>query len=577
MTKFWDVTIPADLDGNPSTEDDRVKDDDVLLVGMEREELVEGVPTMVKRVRRVTRKQFFYKYWEPKGLVVYGGTLGVDGYYWNTAYPNGNVYITLDKVNAVGDCSHVFCSAGRAKWEVGATTEDTTSSPVRYHIKAVRNPTANAADDVFVDVMVGDYTTETMWAVKAFGIGGVPATGNKLHIMEFLTNNSGRTLATVEHYNNSGSGSQSAALLMKGVAGGWLFGNDYGLNGGDNFFIGRFIGGTAIFGNEYGVSFGGSTVNPTEALRADGTGKGFLPPRSTTAQRDAMGGKETGLLLYNTTTGQHEYWNGGAWVAVGSAASGSFVTLSGAQTITGLKTFDAGLAIGSGGSFQAGAMYYSASLGFVLGSKGGSAYDFCLTTPGGNDVLTMTTGTRQLAAWGNFIAGSDNTLNLGGASNRWAVVYAGTGTINTSDAREKTEVVEFGAAEIEASKRLSREIGMFKFLDAVREKGDAARTHVGMTVQRAMEIMSDCGLDPMAYGFICYDEWDAVPETTHHDPAVDAVLDSEGNVVTPAIEARNYVVPGRAAGSRYGFRMDELLAFIARGIDARLAALEAAS
>jgi hypothetical protein len=81
-------------------------------------------------------------------------------------------------------------------------------------------------------------------------------------------------------------------------------------------------------------------------------------------------------------------------------------------------------------------------------------------------------------------------------------------------------------------------------LDAVAKKGDEARSHIGLTVQRAIEIMQSHGLDPFAYGFICYDEWTADES--------------------------------REAGDRYGFRPDELLLFIARGIDARLSALEAA-
>jgi hypothetical protein len=88
-------------------------------------------------------------------------------------------------------------------------------------------------------------------------------------------------------------------------------------------------------------------------------------------------------------------------------------------------------------------------------------------------------------------------------------VYAGTGTINTSDAREKTPVVPLTAAEIAAAQELAGEIGTFQFLSSVAEKGaENARHHVGMTVQRAIEVMESHGLDPFGYAFICYDEWD---------------------------------------------------------------------
>lgn len=167
---------------------------------------------------------------------------------------------------------------------------------------------------------------------------------------------------------------------------------------------------------------------------------------------------------------------------------------------------------------------------------------------------------------------SDNTVSNGAAGNRWSEIYAGTAIINTSDAREKTAVRALTDSEIAAAKELSKEIGAFKFLSAIEQKGDAARTHIGMTVQRAIEIMTAHGLDPMAYGFICFDKWDASTHRAATD-AKDAVVDEDGNVVTPAVEAQDAIVqPG---GERYGFRADQLLLFIARGFEARLAALEA--
>lgn len=107
--------------------------------------------------------------------------------------------------------------------------------------------------------------------------------------------------------------------------------------------------------------------------------------------------------------------------------------------------------------------------------------------------------------------GADNTSSCGLSGNRWSVVYAATGTINTSDARKKTNVSAMTSAEINAAKQLAQEIGTFKFLDAIEKKGeDKARIHCGMTVQRAIEIMESNGLSAFDYAFICYDKWDDV-------------------------------------------------------------------
>lgn len=198
------------------------------------------------------------------------------------------------------------------------------------------------------------------------------------------------------------------------------------------------------------------------------------------------------------------------------------------------------------------------------------------------------TQAMTLDASGNLTPGGDNTQNLGSGALRWSTVYAGTGTINTSDAREKTEVRFMAADEIEAAKELSKEIGIYQFLDSVAKKGDKARHHVGLTVQRAIELMKLHGLDPFAYGFICFDKWDDVVvehpavEAKAATEAKDEVVDAEGNVIEAAVEAQAAIEAKDAwtevtlkAGDRYSFRYDQLNLFIARGIEARLAALEA--
>jgi len=156
-------------------------------------------------------------------------------------------------------------------------------------------------------------------------------------------------------------------------------------------------------------------------------------------------------------------------------------------------------------------------------------------------------------------------------------VRAATGTINTSDAREKTDVVSLTPAELAAAEDLSHAIGTYQWLSSISEKGaDKARHHAGLTVQQAIAIMRAHGLDPMRYGFICYDQWPETPDVINTWPSQDAVLDDAGNVVTPAVEAGSEITQAyRPAGNLYSFRTDELLLFMARGFAARLDALEA--
>ena len=166
---------------------------------------------------------------------------------------------------------------------------------------------------------------------------------------------------------------------------------------------------------------------------------------------------------------------------------------------------------------------------------------------------------------------TDNEVSLGRNINRFSVVYAGTGTINTSDANEKTPITEFQQAHINVGLRLADELGMFQWLADIDKKGrGVARIHFGTTVQRAIEIFEDEGLDPFRFGAVCLDEWEAYTEIL--EPAE---LDENGTVV------REAVIQNIAAGRRFGFRDHQLQYLISAAINwrqkqilARLDALE---
>jgi len=56
--------------------------------------------------------------------------------------------------------------------------------------------------------------------------------------------------------------------------------------------------------------------NYSAALQVDSTVSGFLPPRMTTAQRDAITSPPAGLIVYNTSTNLLNFYNGSAWGAI---------------------------------------------------------------------------------------------------------------------------------------------------------------------------------------------------------------------------------------------------------------------
>jgi len=132
--------------------------------------------------------------------------------------------------------------------------------------------------------------------------------------------------------------------------------------------------------------------------------------------------------------------------------------------------------------------------------------------------------------------GADNTQPLGAAGKRWSVVYAGTGAINTSDAREKEQVRALSTAERAVAVRCKALLKAFKFTSSVAVKGSAARTHFGVLAQDVAAAFTAEGLNASNYALYCYDEYPATYDTT-------------GQQLAPA-------------GDRYGIRYDELMAFM---------------
>ena len=59
--------------------------------------------------------------------------------------------------------------------------------------------------------------------------------------------------------------------------------------------------------------FGTATPNAVAALDVTSTTKGFLPPRMTGTQRDAISSPPAGLMIYNSTTNKLQVRTNAAW------------------------------------------------------------------------------------------------------------------------------------------------------------------------------------------------------------------------------------------------------------------------
>ncbi len=90
------------------------------------------------------------------------------------------------------------------------------------------------------------------------------------------------------------------------------------------------------------VGIGTAGPNASALLDVASTSKGLLPPRMTTAQRDAIPSPAAGLVVYNTTLAELELYNGTAWVGAGAGfAPGAIAAFAASACPTGWTEYTA--------------------------------------------------------------------------------------------------------------------------------------------------------------------------------------------------------------------------------------------
>ena len=169
------------------------------------------------------------------------------------------------------------------------------------------------------------------------GIGTATVASQKmLHV-----NNSAAASNTTILIDNSGvSGGYNAILELKNAARDWNVKASAAADGVDSsgaFAIQDATANAYRFTIDHNGNVGIGTYGPatTGLLDLTSTTKGFLPPRMTATQRDAISSPATGLTLYNSTTNAMNIYNGTSWGAVGGAGS---ISTDSDVTLTSLAT-----------------------------------------------------------------------------------------------------------------------------------------------------------------------------------------------------------------------------------------------
>jgi hypothetical protein len=188
-----------------------------------------------------------------------------------------------------------------------------------------------------------------------------------------------------------------------------------------------------------------------------------------------------------------------------------------------------------------------------INSADDSGYGTTYTGTLVNSMLVGTTGSQALFFGINSAAVlrvgatylqpvTDNVFDLGQPANRYDDVYATNGTIQTSDASEKQDIAELDEAEKRVAVAAKGLIRKYRWKDAVAEKGDAARIHVGIIAQDLQAAFAAEGLDAGRYAMFISSTW----------------WEHEGQTYETAEEAPE----GATERTRLGVRYPELLAFI---------------
>ena len=247
-------------------------------------------------------------------------------------YGNFNFNFTDATYPSFGYASNQIVTVYRANQTYAFGKIGDTTNNFQFNTGA--NPNFSSVDTVFIS---GGATHTNTLHVK--GGGSTSATSSLL-----IENSSAETLFSILDDGSSGIGISPTYNLGSGItsleisdttSGGVVLRNDadtqtsYWYNHGTGTYFGtntnnklNFIQNSIVRMNldvNGGLSIGQTTTaaNTSALLDLASTTKGFLPPRMTTVQMNAIGSPATGLIVYDTTTNQCMLYNGTSWVIMG--------------------------------------------------------------------------------------------------------------------------------------------------------------------------------------------------------------------------------------------------------------------
>jgi hypothetical protein len=147
-----------------------------------------------------------------------------------------------------------------------------------------------------------------------------------------------------------------------------------------------------IFAQNVGI--GTSAPDPSAMLDLSSNSKGFLPPRMSSTERNAMPNKVAGLLIYNSTTSCVEMFNGSNWINLCSSLPSSVLT----KTLLGGNQID-----------FANYIQQTADGGYIIGGSTESSLNGDVTgsNNGGTDCWVVKLNSTGNITWNKIYGGND--------------------------------------------------------------------------------------------------------------------------------------------------------------------------
>jgi len=199
---------------------------------------------------------------------------------------------------------------------------------------------------------------------------------------------------------------------------------------------------TALYGS---VIANGTSINASAVLQADSTTKGFLPPRMTTTEKNAIASPATGLVVFDTTLNGIGVYDSTAWRQLATTTQlNTYLPLAGG-TLTGALGGTSATFSAAGQSLQltsASDVYLNVTRGSSILNIGNDAtsafyvtntsHRFYVNSGTINALTIASTGAASFSGSGNRPVTIDSNVNIKADGGGWAMQHGFIGSSNTN-------------------------------------------------------------------------------------------------------------------------------------------------